>query len=66
MIRIHFNPDYDHCRKILSALEKKNGHCPCRIGESPDTVCMCKDFLQQMQESDSGHCHCNLFYFEKE
>ena len=66
MIRIRFNPDFDHCKKILAALEKKSGHCPCRIDVSPATVCMCEDFIRQMQEESSGHCHCNLFQFEKE
>lgn len=49
------NEDKAHVDKIIAAMEKKNGHCPCRITADETTLCPCDDFI------DSGVCRCNLF-----
>lgn len=43
--------------EIRADVEANNGYCPCAIWQTPDTKCMCKDFLEQ----ESGECHCGRF-----
>lgn len=43
--------------KILAAIKKNQGYCPCKIEKTPDTKCMCKDFI----EGPLGYCHCGLY-----
>jgi len=49
------NPNRDHVNKILNGIYNKEGHCPCQIEVSDDTLCPCKDFRE------SNECHCKLF-----
>ena len=49
------NPDDDHVEKILKALEKNDGFCPCRAEKNEDTVCPCK----KMREENK--CCCKLY-----
>ena len=43
---------------ILDKLKENNGYCPCRIEQTPDTKCMCKEFREQ---TNAGTCHCGLY-----
>ena len=44
----------------------KNGHCPCKLEISDDTLCMCAEFKEQIADPDyEGYCHCRLYYKEK-
>lgn len=49
------NPDADHVAKIVAAIEKKDGHCPCRINKDTTTLCPCDEFTGE------GICKCSLF-----
>ncbi|MDR2889559.1 MAG: hypothetical protein LBV33_06950 [Lachnospiraceae bacterium] len=49
------NEDQEHVAKIMSALHKAAGHCPCRMSKDETTLCPCDDFV------DSGLCKCKLF-----
>ena len=60
---VHLNPDAEYVKKILTALEKKNGHCPCRIQQTPENICICREFREQIADPGfSGFCHCKLYY----
>lgn len=54
-----FTEDDDRKNKILDAIYKNGGYCPCRVEHTEDTVCMCKDFREQ---KEPGMCHCGLFH----
>ncbi len=41
---------------IIKGLLKKNGCCPCKVGDIP---CPCP--THQVEIEQKGHCHCNLF-----
>lgn len=56
-----FTDDEKKKDKILDAIYKNGGYCPCRVDHTEDTVCMCKDFREQ---TEAGMCHCGLFYKE--
>ena len=62
---ITFNEDRKIVEAIREGLKKKNGHCPCRLEETEDTMCMCKEFREQIADPDfEGFCHCRLYYKE--
>jgi ferredoxin-thioredoxin reductase catalytic subunit len=60
---VHLNPDAEYAQKILNALEKKNGYCPCRLQQTPENICICREFREQIADPGfSGFCHCKLYY----
>ena len=36
---------------------QNDGYCPCAIQKTPDTKCICKEFMEQ----ESGLCHCGRY-----
>ena len=60
MLKITYNQDKQIVDKILDALDKNNGYCPCKIEKNNDTKCMCKEFKEQKE----GYCHCGLYIKE--
>lgn len=52
---VKINPDKDKVKEIRAALKNNNGYCPCKIEQSEDTKCPCKD-LRENQE-----CCCELY-----
>lgn len=63
-MQIKTNPDKEHVDKIRKLLKANDGYCPCVLGKSPETKCMCKEFLEA---TEPGPCHCGLYIksFEK-
>lgn len=47
-------------KSIRELVAQNNGYCPCAIEQTPDTLCMCKEFREQ----DKGLCHCGRFLKE--
>ena len=45
--------------EIKSKLKENGGYCPCRLEQTEDTKCPCKEFRGQ---EDQGECHCGLYY----
>lgn len=41
--------------KIIDGIEKKDGHCPCRLNVDNTTLCPCDEFVKD------GVCKCKLF-----
>ena len=60
-IKIIQNPNKDFANKIISALSKNNGYCPCSIIKNEDTKCMCKEFRNKIENKEIGMCHCGLY-----
>lgn len=60
MLKIKYNQDKQIVDKILNALDKNNGYCPCKLEKNNDTKCMCKEFKEQKE----GYCHCGLYIKE--
>lgn len=55
MKNFRINPDKKYVDIIIQGLEKKNGHCPCRIDVNDSTLCPCDEFLRE------GLCKCRLY-----
>ena len=63
---VRFNPDKAYVEKLLQALEKKEGYCPCRLQKTPENLCICQEFRDQIADPDfEGYCYCKLYYKEK-
>ena len=60
VLHIRFNPDWDvqHIARFQDAMRESGGHCICSKDRTPDTMCMCKSFLEQ---DKPGRCHCGAF-----
>lgn len=52
--RLILNPDKEVVSKIIESIQKKDGHCPCQLEISDNTLCPCSDFY-------NGECHCKLY-----
>lgn len=49
------NPDDKIVEKITNRIKINNGHCPCQLEKTSDTICPCKPLKK------NGICHCNLY-----
>lgn len=57
-MRIVVNSDKELVESIRKKIKENGGYCPCRLQKTPDTKCICKEFLEQQEE---GICHCGLY-----
>lgn len=65
-MKLIFNQDKKIVDAIREGLKKKGGYCPCRLEQTEDNMCMCKEFREQIADPDfEGYCHCRLYYKEK-
>lgn len=65
-MEIRFNDNEKVVNAIREGLKKKDGHCPCRLEQTEDTMCMCKEFRLQIADPEfEGYCHCMLYYKSK-
>lgn len=66
-MKITFNENKKVVEAIREGLKKKGGYCPCRIEQTEDNICMCKEFRDQIaDENFEGYCHCRLYYKSKD
>ena len=66
MIKIRLTDDMELRKEIIEKLKANDGYCPCALVKTPDTVCMCKEFRQQIADAEfEGYCHCMLYYKSK-
>ena len=61
-MKISVTSDNSLKNEIREALKKNNGYCPCSLIKSKDTLCMCKEFLEQ---NKLGPCNCGLYIKEE-
>jgi ferredoxin-thioredoxin reductase catalytic subunit len=55
MKNFRINPNKKLVDVIIEGLQKKDGHCPCRINVDDTTLCPCDEFIKD------GICKCKLF-----
>lgn len=55
MKNYRLNPDKKYVATIIEGLERKNGHCPCRVNVDETTLCPCDEFIE------TGVCKCKLY-----
>ena len=49
--------------KVLDAIDKNEGYCPCQVGKTADTKCHCKDFKENKKIGEP--CICKIFVKQK-
>ena len=62
-MKVMVNSDQELVQEIKDKLKETNGHCPCVLPTmwSDDTICMCKNFKDQIRDGIPGECHCGLY-----
>jgi len=55
MKKYKLNDDLNYVQKIIEGINRKNGHCPCRVIADDSTLCPCDEFVNEQI------CKCNLF-----
>jgi len=53
--RLILTDDKDKAFKILEAIYRNKGYCPCSIEKVDDNKCPCKKMIEQ------NECHCGLY-----
>ncbi len=65
-MKIRFNEDEKVVQTVRAGLQRKEGYCPCRLPKTPENICMCQEFRDQIADPEfAGYCHCRLYYKEK-
>ena len=65
-MKIRFNDDPKIVETVREGLRRKDGYCPRRLQRTPENICMCQEFRDQIADPDfEGYCHCRLYYKEK-
>lgn len=53
------NPDVRLVKQIMKGIVAKNGYCPCKIQETEDNLCPCKECIEE------NICTCGLYVKEE-
>ena len=62
-MKITVNQDEAVVKTVREGLKRTVGYCPCRLEQTEDTKCMCKEFKEQIADPNfGGFCHCMLYY----
>ena len=62
MAKFRLNDDKELVAKIREGLKTTGGYCPCRLQHTPENLCICKEFKEQLEDPDfHGACHCGLY-----
>ena len=64
--KIKLNEDAEVVARIKEGLKQTGGYCPCRIPQTEEYKCICREFREQIAVPDfDGYCHCILYYKER-
>ncbi|HOB64870.1 MAG: ferredoxin thioredoxin reductase catalytic beta chain [Clostridiales bacterium] len=65
-MKITFNENKKIVEMLKARMSENGGYCPCRREKNEDTMCLCKEFREQIADPDyEGYCHCMLYYKAK-
>ena len=59
ILKMKLNEDAAVVKQVREALKANDGYCPCLIGKTEDTKCICKHFKQEVKAGD--FCICELY-----
>ena len=60
-MRIIVNDDKVLVKEVREGLKRTGGYCPCRLIQTEDTKCMCKEFREQLERGEASKCYCGLY-----
>jgi len=52
---VKINTDKEYLEKLINAIFKNEGYCPCKLDKKEENICPCKDFME------NKICKCKLF-----
>ena len=58
-MKVEVTKDKELAAEIRARLKENHGYCPCVLEQTPDTKCMCKDFIENVAAGE--YCHCGLY-----
>lgn len=58
-MKIKLSDNKELVATIKQKLKDNQGHCPCRLTKTKDTLCPCREFREQ---TEPGECHCGIYY----
>ncbi len=62
MAKFRLNDNAELVAKIREGLKRTGGYCPCRLQRTPENICICREFKQQLEDpAFHGPCHCGLY-----
>lgn len=62
---VKLNPDGEIVARLQEALKRTGGYCPCRVMRTPENLCICREFKEQIADpAFKGFCHCKLYFKE--
>lgn len=50
-----------HNEKIENLLQLNEHHCPSKLIKNHETICMCRQFRDQIELRQEGKCECGLY-----
>lgn len=62
-VRLNEKKTTAQVNKVLDALDKNDGYCPCQAGKTKDTKCHCTDLLKNKKIGEP--CICGIFVKQK-
>ena len=66
-MKITLNTNEEIVKTVKDGLKATGGYCPCRLERTPENICMCEEFKEQIQDPEyEGYCHCMLYYKAKQ
>ena len=62
-MKITLNTNEEIVKTVKEGLKATGGYCPCRLERTPENICMCEEFKEQIKDPEyEGYCHCMLYY----
>lgn len=62
LYKVIISDDKELVWEIDKQLALNGGYCPCRVDHTDDTICMCKEFRDQIKDDTwFGECHCGKY-----
>ena len=65
-MKVKLNENKEVVKTVKEGLKQTGGYCPCRMERTEENKCMCREFREQIDDSDfEGYCHWMLYYKSK-
>ena len=51
-MKVRLNDDPEIVKTIREGLKRTGGYCPCRLARTEENRCMCKEFKEQIEDTN--------------
>ena len=60
-MKMQLNHNTALAEEATRQVKANDGYCPCSLEKTPETKCICKEFLEKMEKNIPGECHCGRY-----